>query len=92
MEQIVSENVDDVLLKNEKGEITESTIANVIIEKKGQFYTPPTECGLLNGTFRQYLIATKKIQEKVILSEDIVNSDGLFLINSVKKWQKARLK
>lgn len=91
MEQMVSENVDDVLLKNEKGEITESPIANVILEKKGQFYTPPIECGLLNGTFRQSLIANKKVQEKVILREDIANSDGLFLVNSVKKWQRAKL-
>ena len=32
---------DDVLLYNEKGEVTESCIANVVILRKGRWVTPP---------------------------------------------------
>ena len=38
---------DDVILWNERGEVTESTIANVVVEMDGVQYTPPVECGLL---------------------------------------------
>jgi len=89
-DQAKTQKVDDILLFNEKGEITESTIANVVIQKGNEFFTPPVECGLLNGTFRQYLLDQNEIKEKVLLKADIHDADGLFLINSVKKWQKVR--
>ena len=40
---------DDVLLFNEKGEVTESTIANMAVEIEGKLCTPPVQCGLLPG-------------------------------------------
>ena len=40
---------DDVLLWNDRGELTESTIANVVVEISGQRLTPPVACGLLPG-------------------------------------------
>ena len=47
---------DDVLLVNERGEITESTIANVVAEIDGVRVTPPVACGLLPGVFRAALL------------------------------------
>ena len=90
-EQAKSQKVDDIILYNQKGEITESTIANIVIKKNNNFYTPPVTSGLLNGTFRQYLISQNKMNEKVLFKEDIITANELFLINSVKKWQKVRL-
>jgi para-aminobenzoate synthetase/4-amino-4-deoxychorismate lyase len=82
---------DDVLLWNEKGEITESTMANVIAELAGEMFTPPTECGLLPGTFRESLLAEGVLTERVIALEDLDAYDSLYLINSVRKWRKANL-
>jgi len=56
----------DILLWNERGEITETTIANVVVQVNGRLYTPPVNSGLLPGTFRNSLIKQGKIQEKVI--------------------------
>jgi para-aminobenzoate synthetase / 4-amino-4-deoxychorismate lyase len=42
---------DDVLLYNERGELTEFTIGNLVVEMDGELVTPPIECGLLAGTF-----------------------------------------
>ncbi len=77
---------DDVILVNENNEVTESTIANIVIEKKGMLVTPPVKCGLLNGTFRQYLLDNGEIIEEVITVDDIKTADKVFLINSVRKW------
>ena len=82
---------DDVLLYNEHGEVTESTIANVVIRQDGQLLTPPVECGLLAGTFRAHLLEQGLIQEKVILLDELHECEAIYVINSVRKWRDATL-
>lgn len=84
-------NADDVLLWNERGEITESCIANVVVELNGELFTPPIECGLLAGTYRTYLLEQSKIQEKVISLDDLFQCSKIYLINSVRKLAQAEL-
>jgi para-aminobenzoate synthetase/4-amino-4-deoxychorismate lyase len=79
---------DDLILWNERGEITESTIANVVVPIHGQLCTPPVESGLLAGTFRGQLLAEGKIKERVITIDELKNAREFFLINSVRKWMK----
>ncbi len=82
---------DDVLLWNAKGELTESTIANVVVELDGKRLTPPVSCGLLAGTFRSELLAQEEIQEGIIHLADLPRIRKLFLINSLRKWREAKL-
>jgi para-aminobenzoate synthetase / 4-amino-4-deoxychorismate lyase len=74
----------DVLLWNEEGFITEFTNGNVVVKINGDLYTPPVECGLLAGTFRQELIRKKEIKEKTITKADLTNAEEIFFINSVR--------
>jgi para-aminobenzoate synthetase/4-amino-4-deoxychorismate lyase len=82
---------DDIIFWNERGEVTESSIANVVVSIDDQLFTPPISCGLLAGTFRDQLLAEGKIKERVITVEELHNAKELFLINSVRKWMKATL-
>ncbi|HEY4722495.1 MAG TPA: aminodeoxychorismate synthase component I, partial [Anaerolineae bacterium] len=77
---------DDVILWNERGEITESTIANVVIDLNGELLTPPLQCGLLPGTYRAWLIDRRVIREQVISIDELRSARRLYLINSVRKW------
>lgn len=77
---------DDVLLVNEKGELTESTIANLVVRLEGKDYTPPVACGLLAGTFRAELLAQGKIVERILRLADLPQAEAIFLINSVRRW------
>jgi para-aminobenzoate synthetase/4-amino-4-deoxychorismate lyase len=77
---------DDVLLWNERGEITESTVANVVVEMDGALVTPPVTCGLLPGTFRAWLLENEVIRERVIRVDEITDGQTIRLINSVRKW------
>jgi len=77
---------DDVLLLNERGELTESTRANLVVKIGDALYTPPVECGLLSGVFREQLIDTEKIVERVLYPHDLDDADGIWIINSVRKW------
>jgi len=78
---------DDVLYWNERGEITESSIANIVVSIDGQLCTPPIASGLLAGTFRNHLLAQGKIKERVITVDEL--PEEFFLINSVRKWIRA---
>jgi para-aminobenzoate synthetase/4-amino-4-deoxychorismate lyase len=80
---------DDVIFFNEKGEVTESTIANIVVSIEGQLFTPPVASGLLAGTFRNQLLAEGKIEERVITIEELHNAKEFFLINSVRRWMRA---
>lgn len=75
---------DDVLLYNQQGELTESTIANIIMEIDGILYTPPVRCGLLAGTARARLLATGQIREKVLPVSLLKKGYPLYLVNSVR--------
>ena len=81
----------DVLLFNEKGEITESTIANVVVESHGTLFTPPVHCGLLPGTYRAWLLDRKQVQEKIIGIEEILHSSNVYLVNSVRGMHRVKV-
>jgi para-aminobenzoate synthetase / 4-amino-4-deoxychorismate lyase len=82
---------DDVLLWNERGELTESCVANIVVEMDGDLLTPPVDSGLLPGVFRAWLLDQRKIRERTIKVSDLGRCSKLYLINSVRKWQEAVL-
>ena len=84
-------DLDDVILLNEDGEVTESSRANVVVEIEGQRFTPPRACGLLGGTFRESLLAKQEIAERVLRPEDLRGAGAVFLINSVQRWMQSSL-
>ena len=84
-------DVDDVILSNERGEITEATLANLVAEIDDVRYTPPLACGLLGGTFRDELIAAGQIHERVLTRADVTRASRLWLINSLREWIDAVL-
>ena len=75
----------DCILWNERGEVTESCIANVVVELDGELYTPPVQCGLLPGTYRLYLLDQGKVKERMIRIDDLAKSPHVYLISSVRK-------
>ncbi len=82
---------EDVLLVNERGELTESTLANLVVRLEGKDCTPPVESGLLAGTFRAELLALGKLSERVLRPDDLRRAESIFLINSVRKWMPAHV-
>jgi para-aminobenzoate synthetase/4-amino-4-deoxychorismate lyase len=76
---------DDVLFLNREGEVTESAIGNVFIEKDGMLWTPPVACGLLGGVFRRHLMETRNdVAERILRLEDVKAADRVYLSNAVR--------
>lgn len=82
---------DDVLLWNRRGELTETTVANIAFLRGGQWHTPPLCCGLLPGTYRAALLRQGRIREGVLRREDLAATPALAVFNSVRGWLAARL-
>jgi len=82
---------DDVLLWNERGELTESCLANLVVEIEGNWFTPPVDSGLLPGTFRAWLLEQGKIRERALKVDDLKRCSKIYLVNSVRKWREARI-
>jgi para-aminobenzoate synthetase/4-amino-4-deoxychorismate lyase len=83
---------DNLIFWNERGEITESSIANIVVSLNGELFTPPIECGLLPGVFRKHLLAQRTIKERVITLEEFKTAKEFYLINSVRKWIRVHLR
>lgn len=80
---------EEVILWNEDGEVTEGINSNIVVKIGANLYTPPISCGLLAGTFRQYLLDKGKIKEKIIKLDEFKSADEIYLINSIRRFRKA---
>jgi para-aminobenzoate synthetase/4-amino-4-deoxychorismate lyase len=82
---------DDVLLWNERGELTESTIGNLVLEHAGRLLTPPIACGVLPGIARAQLLAERRVEEHVLRVADLRHAARICLLNSVRGLWPATL-
>jgi para-aminobenzoate synthetase/4-amino-4-deoxychorismate lyase len=83
-------DVWDVLLWNERHELTEFTRGNVVVELDGRKVTPPRECGLLGGVFRQELVDNGEIVEAVVTVSDLARATRIWFVNSLREWVEVR--
>ncbi|MCH5585156.1 aminodeoxychorismate synthase component I [Shimazuella sp. AN120528] len=81
----------DTLLWNERGELTEFTIGNLVLELDGKLVTPYRDAGLLAGVMRASLLEFGEVEERVLYREDLERASCIWLVNSVRGWIKVKL-
>lgn len=94
-QQAQAEGLADLIFCNERAEITEGSIFNIVIAKDGRYYTPPLACGVLAGVMRANLLrddADIKVEERVLYKEDLLAADAIFLCNSVRGVMPVKLR
>jgi para-aminobenzoate synthetase/4-amino-4-deoxychorismate lyase len=84
--QAAAGEADDVILINERGELTETTIGNLVLELGGRRVTPALHCGLLPGVYRETLLAAGEIDEAILYPTDLHRATGIWMINSLREW------
>lgn len=82
---------DEVLLVNERGELTEFANGNLVVRIDGQDWTPPLECGLLPGTLRAELLREGAVRERVLRREDLDAAETIYRVNSVRGWNRVAI-
>ena len=84
---------EDVILTNERGEITEGTRNNIFLEIAGTLVTPPVDCGLLPGIFRRHVLETDpRARERMVNLKDLRSADAIYLCNAVRGMRRVGLK
>jgi len=82
----VSEAVDEVLLVNEHGELTEGTRTNLFLLFDGGWVTPPRAAGLLGGVFRERLLRSGRVVEATLYPDDLRRAHRVRLGNALRGW------
>jgi len=77
----------EVIMLNERGEVSECTSANIFCVKGGAIFTPPLSSGCLEGVTRGVLIdiaprAGLQIIERTLTPEDLYSSDEVFITST----------
>jgi para-aminobenzoate synthetase/4-amino-4-deoxychorismate lyase len=80
-----------VILVNVRGEVTESTIANLAAQIDGVWVTPPRGSGLLGGTYREVLLREGRLTEQPITVEELMAAEAIALVSSVRGWREGVL-
>ena len=80
---------DEVILLNERGEVSECTSANIFAVFGDEVLTPPLACGCLPGITRELLLETIRVpgvsvSERVLALDDLVLADSLFITSTTR--------
>lgn len=81
----------EVIMVNRRGEVTESTVANLAVKLDGRWWTPAVDCGLLAGIGRAQAIAEGRLEERRIRVDELAGAQELALVSDLRGWRSARL-
>ncbi|MBZ5605400.1 MAG: aminotransferase class IV [Acidobacteriia bacterium] len=85
-ERAHEQGYDEVILLNERGEVSECTSANVFIVQGENVWTPPLSSGCLPGITRAILIEElKAAREKTLLPADLETADEVFITSTTRE-------
>jgi branched-chain amino acid aminotransferase len=81
------EGFDEVVLLNERGEVSECTAANIFAVKGEKVVTPPLSSGCLEGVTRGILMeiaseAGTSVVEQTLRLEDLYNAEEVFVTST----------
>ena len=88
-ERAHEQGFDEVVLLNERGEISECTSANIFIVKGENVFTPPLSSGCLPGITRALLLEAIRVpgiavSEKSLLPVELESADGVFVTSTTR--------
>jgi branched-chain amino acid aminotransferase len=85
--EATGEGFDEVVLLNERGEVSECTSANIFSVKDGKVFTPPLNSGCLEGVTRGILFeiapeAGVTIVQQALHPRDLYGADEVFITST----------
>ncbi len=87
---------DEVVLLNERGEVSECTSANIFVATGGRVLTPPLTSGCLPGVTRELLLDEVRVDgvsvhEQTIMPADLEEADEVFITSTTRDLLPVRL-
>ncbi|WP_139690094.1 aminodeoxychorismate synthase component I [Streptococcus oralis] len=74
----------EIIYHNVAGELLETSIGNLVLKINGKLYTPPIRLGILPGIYRQHLLETGQVEEKVLTVPDLDQAETIYGCNAVR--------
>lgn len=89
LESAQARGFDEVILLNERGEVSECTSANIFVASGNEVTTPPLSAGCLPGITREVLLGEIhvpgfRISEKTIFPADVESADEVFITSTTR--------
>ena len=90
-ERAHEQGLDEVILLNERGEVSECTSANVfLVDADGRVWTPPLSSGCLAGVTRAVLVEETRdlevaISEKPLVLDDLSSAREVFITSTTRE-------
>jgi para-aminobenzoate synthetase/4-amino-4-deoxychorismate lyase len=81
----------DALCVNERDEVVETTVANVLYRWQGGWYTPPLTSGGLDGVGRAALLRAGLVTERALPLADLEGCESLAVVSSLRGVRTALL-
>jgi branched-chain amino acid aminotransferase len=90
IEDAQSKGFDEVILLNERGEVSECTSANIFAARGHEVWTPPLSSGCLPGVTRELLVSEIRapgysVREKVLMPQDLEAADEVFITSTTRE-------
>lgn len=80
-------NWDEVILLNQNGRVCECSSSNLLVELKGELFTPPLSDGPVDGTLIRWLKRHNLVQERSFQPRQLYYAEALYRCNSVRGIQ-----
>ncbi len=89
LENAQARGFDELILLNERGEVSECTSANIFIAESGHVWTPPLASGCLPGVTRELLLTEVRVPEipvgeRVLYPKDLEAADAVFITSTTR--------
>jgi branched-chain amino acid aminotransferase len=89
-ERAHQQGLDEVVLLNERGEVSECTSANIFAVHGGNVFTPPLTSACLGGITRAVLLEEVRasgltITEKTLIPADLESADEIFITSTTRE-------
>jgi branched-chain amino acid aminotransferase len=89
-ERAHEQGFDEVVLLNERGEVSECTSANLFLVQGSRVWTPPLTSGCLPGVTRAVLLEEVRVPgleifEKTVHPQDLEAADEVFLTSTTRE-------
>lgn len=82
--RVKRDGLDEVIFRNERGELTEGSRTSLFIRRNGRLATPPLSSGLLNGVLRSKLLESGACAEELLHPRDLDDAPEIFLGSSLR--------
>jgi branched-chain amino acid aminotransferase len=90
VEDAQARGFDEVILLNERGEVSECTSANIFIASGNRVWTPPLSSGCLPGVTRDLLLSEIQVPgfevgERTLMPADLEKADEVFITSTTRE-------